>query len=211
MLSARQESTQLAVEHGLVRLVRASDMKAVEVSTGKRSIAQQSGALLVQDINPPLAPVSARPPEAHDGTGTGLRGEYFAGKDFEERRLVRLDPLISFDWGLNKAPDPALPTTFYSVRWTGEIEPRFSEEYVFSSLSDDGVRVWIDGKLIIENWFEHPELLQVGHLTLEAGKRYRIVIEFNEWQRYSLVHFFWQSKRQWRELIPASQLYPPPD
>ena len=211
VLSARQESTQLSVEHGLVRLVRASDMKAVEVSSGKRSIAQHSGALLVQDINPPFAPVRERPSEARDGTGRGLRGEYFAGKDFEERRLVRLDPLISFDWGLNQAPDPALPSTFYSVRWSGEIEPRFTEEYLISSLSDDGVRVWIDGKLIIENWFEHPELLQVGHCTMEAGKRYRIVIEFNEWKQYSLVHLFWQSKRQWRELVPASQLYPPPD
>lgn len=211
VLSARQESTQLAVEHGLVRLVRASDMKSVEVPTGKRSIAQQSGALLVQDINPPLPPVRERPAEARDGTGTGLRGEYFAGKDFEERRLVRLDRLISFDWGHNQAPDPALPNTFYSVRWTGEIEPRYSDDYLISSLSDDGVRVWIDGKLIIENWFEHPELMQYGNISLEAGKRYRIVIEFNEWQKYSLVHLFWQSRRQWRELVPTSQLYPPPD
>jgi len=77
-----------------------------------------------------------------------------------------------------------------------------------STLSDDGVRLWIDGTLLIDNWFEHPELAQSAHIELSAGRRYSIVLEYCEWKRYALVHLFWQSRHQAREVVPRCQLYP---
>jgi hypothetical protein len=209
VVTAKTGNTRLNVEQGLVRLVRASDQNSVEVPAGKRVVAEETGAMIVQESALP-ALISVRPtlPIA-DGAGTGLQGEYFNDIEFKTPVFTRLDPTVDFDWGFESSPDPRIKREFYAVRWTGTLEPRFSESYLISTLSDDGVRVWIDGRLMMENWFEHPELWQVASLDLVAGRRYPIVVEFCEWRRYSLVHLYWQSLHQAREIIPRCQLFPP--
>ncbi len=210
ILDTKTSDTRLSVEKGLVRLVRNSDRMSVEVPAGKRVVAEETGALIVQDSPTPPPPVERSTAPVRDGTGSGLIGDYFTGIDLGESNkvLTRIDPTVNFDWGLESAPVSVLPSEFYSVRWHGQLEARFSEEYLFSTLSDDGVRVWIDGKLLIDNWFEHPELMQSAHLELSAGRRYAIVVEYCEWKRYALVHLFWQSRHQAREVVPSCQLYP---
>jgi hypothetical protein len=196
------------VEKGLVRLVRTVDRKSVEVPAGKRVVAEETGALIVQDSPTPPPPVERSASPVQDGTGSGLTGDYFNGIELGEKVLTRIDPEINFDWGFESAPLPALHNEFYSVRWHGQIEPRFSDDYLISTLSDDGVRLWIDGTLLIDNWFEHPELMQSAHIELSAGRRHTIVLEYCEWKRYALVHLFWQSRHQAREVVPRCQLYP---
>ncbi len=210
ILDTKTSDTQLSVEKGLVRLVRTADRLSVEVPAGKRVVAEETGALIVQDSPTPPPPVERSSSPVHDGSGSGLTGDYFNGIELAERVLTRIDPEISFDWGFESAPLPALHSEFYSVRWHGEIEPRFSEDYLVSTLSDDGVRLWIDGTLLIDNWFEHPELAQSAHIALSAGHRHAIVLEYCEWKRYALVHLFWQSRHQAREVVPRCQLYPEP-
>jgi hypothetical protein len=208
ILDTKTSDTRLSVEKGLVRLVRTADRKSVDVPAGKRVVAEETGALIVQDSPTPPPPVEKSSSPVHDGTGSGLIGDYFNGIDLGERVLTRVDPEINFDWGFESAPVSVLHSEFYSVRWHGQIEPRFSEDYLVSTLSDDGVRLWIDGKLLIDNWFEHPELAQSAHIELSAGRRYAIVLEYCEWKRYALVHLFWQSRHQAREVVPRCQLYP---
>jgi ferric-dicitrate binding protein FerR (iron transport regulator) len=208
ILDTKTSDTRLSVEKGLVRLVRTADRKSVEVPAGKRVVAEETGALIVQDSPTPPPPVERSSSPVHDGSGSGLTADYYNGIELAERVLTRIDPEVNFDWGFERAPLAAMHNEFYSVRWHGQIEPRFSEDYLVSTISDDGVRLWIDGTLLIDNWFEHPELAQSGHIELSAGRRYAIVLEYCEWKRYALVHLFWQSRHQAHEVVPRCQLYP---
>src|SRR5262245_52618675 len=86
--------------------------------------------------------------------GTGLRGEYFDNRDFSAPKLTRVDPTINFNWGTG-SPASAIGSDTFSVRWTGRVSPRYSETYRFYTTSDDGVRLWVNGQLVIDNWTDH--------------------------------------------------------
>lgn len=105
-------------------------------------------------------------------------------------------------------PAPEIKDQF-SVRWTGEIEPRHSEEYTLATLSNDGVRLWIDGKLIVDNWTGHSAAEDTGKIRLEAGKRYPIKLEYYQSGGNSVMKLYWSSPSQKRELVPQSALYLP--
>jgi hypothetical protein len=60
--------------------------------------------------------------------GTGLTGEYFDTSDFTTLRLTRLDPVVDFTWG-TAAPTNTMSADTFSVRWSGQIEPRYSESF----------------------------------------------------------------------------------
>jgi len=68
------------------------------------------------------------------------------------------------------------PTTF-SIRWTGKVQAKYSELTSFYTNSDDGVRLWVNGQLLIDNWNDHPTTLDKGTLQLVAGQRYDIELE----------------------------------
>src|SRR6185436_14434078 len=89
----------------------------------------------------PSAPVvvTVNPPPI--GSGIGLRADYYDNIDFTGAHLRRLDPVIGFDWGTGP-PDPSMGADQFSVRWIGQVQPRFSETYTFYTVSDDGVRLW---------------------------------------------------------------------
>src|SRR4051812_10109116 len=80
----------------------------------------------------------------HAGTeaGTGLLGQYFDNKDFTNAKLTRTDAQVNFTWGYG-APASGVGAETFSVRWTGQLVPHTSENYTFSTSTDDGVRLWI--------------------------------------------------------------------
>ena len=87
--------------------------------------------------------------DAIQGTGNGLLGEYFNSTNLTNRVATRVDRTIQFDWQQGRAL-PALGVDNFSIRWTGQIEARFSENYTFTTSSDDGVRLWINDRLLID-------------------------------------------------------------
>ncbi len=141
------------------------------------------------------------------GLGTGLRGEYFKGKDFATPAGVRTDPTIDFDWQLG-APLSGMDPDRFSIRWRGKIEPRFSETYTFLAYSDDGVRLWIDDKPVIDDWHSHFATASAGTIALHQGKRHDIRIEYYEDDISANLSLWWKSPKQPFEVVPASQLYP---
>lgn len=107
----------------------------------------------------------------------GLKAEYFDNPNFEGTPKVRTDKTINFE-PANQAPDPFLPPSPLSIRWTGKLVPNVTGEYVLSFTSDDGVRVWLDGELVIEDWNVHARRDEKAVVSLEKGRSYDLKVEY---------------------------------
>jgi hypothetical protein len=137
-----------------------------------------------------------------------LRAEYYSGTDFNTLKDTRVDSTIDFDWN-SGSPSSLLEGDNFSARWTGQVQPKYSETYTFSTFSDDGVRLWIDGQLLIDNWTVHAPTENQGQITLQAGQLYDIKLEYFENTGRAVSKFSWFSLSQTKEIIPQSQLYLP--
>jgi beta-glucosidase len=121
-----------------------------------------------------LIPAGAKPGEQ------GLKAEYFNNMDLSGQPvLVRIDRQVHFDWG-GGSPDPAVRTEQFSARWTGKIVPPVSGKYRLGVMTDDGVRLYIDGKLVIEYWKDRGPTADVIAMELEAGRAYDVRMEYYE-------------------------------
>ena len=95
----------------------------------------------------------------------------------------------------------------FSVRWTGYLEPRFSETYTFHTNSDDGVRLWVNGQLLIDNWTIHPPTENTGTIALTAGRWYEVKLEYYQAAGAPTIQLFWSSPSQPKEIVPNSQIF----
>ncbi|MBA3707318.1 MAG: PQQ-binding-like beta-propeller repeat protein [Planctomycetes bacterium] len=138
----------------------------------------------------------------------GLTGEYFNTADFKEPALVRLDPTIDFPWG-SSAPDPAVKQAPFSVRWTGSVTPKFSETYTFTTTCDDGQRLWVDGKALVDDWVPHGPTDKSGTIALEAGHAYEITMEMFQAGGAASARLMWSSPSQPAEVIPSDRFTTP--
>ncbi len=154
-----------------------------------------SSAVQVNVTNP--APVN--------GNGSGLKGEYFKKEDFKELKLVRIDPIIDFDWRTGK-PTAGLDNDHFSIRWTGFVQPRSTGNNTFYVTATDTVRLLVNGQLLI-NANNKNNTENRGTITLTAGKKYSIKLEFVEKDKEASVRLEWASPQQLRQVIPRSQLY----
>lgn len=135
----------------------------------------------------------------------GLIAQYFEGIDLQKAKATLVDSTVNFDWGMG-APNPAVPADKFSVRWTGYILPEFSEEYIFSTVSDDGVALWVGNSLIIDNWKDHTATEDKGTIYLEAGRWYPIQLEYYDNAGNAVIKLSWESARQTKQIIPTERL-----
>ncbi|MCC6461392.1 MAG: PQQ-dependent sugar dehydrogenase [Saprospiraceae bacterium] len=146
------------------------------------------------------------------GKGQGLRGAYFFDPEAQfdgAPVLVRTDTIINFDWA-NGSPAPdLLPVDYFTVRWTGNVQPVFGETYTFSVSSDDGCRLWVGDSLLIDKWVPQADTEHAGSITLQGNQQYPIRLEYLEIGGGASVKLFWNSARQPKEIIPRRQLYLP--
>ena len=113
------------------------------------------------------------------GQQIGLKGEYFNNKNLAgEPALIRVDKKVDFDWG-NGSPDDKITPDNFSARWTAKMTPPTSGRYEFSATVDDGVRVFVDGRAIIDDWPDHVGT-STGSVSLVAGREYDIRVEYHE-------------------------------
>lgn len=82
--------------------------------------------------------------------------------------LVRDDPAINFDWG-SGSPDSRIPPDNFSARWTRWYSVNPAGAYTFTMTSDDGSRLWVDGSLVLDTWWDHAPLARTATLTLSSG------------------------------------------
>ncbi len=117
-------------------------------------------------------------PPAETGEKNGLLGEYFDNMELKGQPVLRrVDWQINFDWGLG-SPAPEIPVDHFSVRWTGKLAPKKSGNYLISHFSDDGMRVYLDNELVIDEWYIQTACMKPKRIVLEAGRQYNIKIEY---------------------------------
>ena len=112
---------------------------------------------------------SATPSLTPDSQATGLKGEYFDNVDFTSLKVTRTDTKIDFTW--TGAPATGVGVDSYSVRWTGYLKPLYSQTYTFYTTSDDGVRLWVNGELLIDNWSSHAPMDDSAQISLPLRAR----------------------------------------
>ena len=139
----------------------------------------------------------------------GLTGEYFNGPNFERKVLTRIDPAVDFDWNW-QYPGPGVQREYFSVRWTGKLYAPKSGTYRFSALADDGVRVWVNGKKVIDEWRKQDDSHFAGDIPLTGGRLYDLRIEyFNDWKG-SVISVFWEmlinNRPSYRSVLPRQVL-----
>jgi hypothetical protein len=149
-------------------------------------------------------PIDPKP--ATNGTGDGLTGSYFNGMNFETPVYSRKDANINFAWA-DGSPNAAVNAEQFSARWTGQIQPRHSGEYTFYINSDNGRRVWINNQLVIDKWIDDYNIEYSGKITLAAGQKYDIKVEYFENFGGADCKLEWSHTSQPREVVPTSQLY----
>jgi glucose/arabinose dehydrogenase len=142
------------------------------------------------------------------GSSGGLTAQYFDNIDFTNLKLTRTDATVSFDWG-NGSPDPLIGPDSFSVRWTGTITPTFSQAYTLYTTSDDGIRVWFNGAVLIDNLTDHAPTENSGTTAvLTAGQAYPIQIDFYENGGGATATLSWSSASQPKQIVPQARLAP---
>jgi hypothetical protein len=137
----------------------------------------------------------------------GLKGSYFQGTNFDSLVGTRTDAQVDFVWS-GSAPITGLGTTVYSVRWTGQILAPASGTYTFATTSDDGVRLWVNGQALVDNWTGHAPTTNSGTITLTGAERYDIKLEYFQNKGGATISLAWTRPGATSEVIPSPDLFP---
>jgi len=145
------------------------------------------------------------------GAGTGLIGDYFNSADriFNEPiDTTRIDKIIEFFWNSSSPIPGRISPDNFLVRWTGLVQPAKPGDHTFHVRSDDGIRLYLDGELIIDDWTNHAPTTNSEDYIFESNKPIPIVLEYFEAIGGAQVQLMWSSKYYNNDIIPTSQLYP---
>lgn len=138
----------------------------------------------------------------------GLRGEYFETADLDSAavRTIRTDSTVNFAWGAVIPTGTMIAAAdTWSARWSGFVTPLYSQTYTFYTNTDDGARLWVNGKLIIDQWM-NTGVEQSGTIALTAGQRTAIKLEYFQSTGTAAASLSWSSTSQAKQIIPQSQL-----
>ena len=109
--------------------------------------------------------------------GSGLTGRYYNGWEMEGEPVVtRVDPMIQFNWIYAK-PHPGLDANRFCAVWTGTLKAPESFEGCIGISSQDSMRLYVDGELVVDSWGEKRGADPV-EFSFELGREYAIRLEF---------------------------------
>ena len=141
------------------------------------------------------------------GQGGGLRAEYFNERDLTRPALTRNDGAIDFNWGRG-SPAPQVDGDTFSVRWTGRITAESAGTYTFHAGSDDGVRVWVGGEMVVDAWVNRGYDTSSGTADLPAGEPVDLKVEYYENSGAARATLEWESADVPRQIVPGGRLSP---
>jgi beta-glucosidase len=144
-----------------------------------------------------------------DSAGTrvfGLRGDYFDNPKFEgEPRFTRRDRTVNFGWTLN-SPGRGIPFDWYGVRWTGALRVPAGGARRIGVEGNDGWRLWVDGRVAIDNWAKRSYGAHLAPLNLAGGTSHDVKLEFRETTGNARVKLVWDAgvRNDWRAKIDSA-------
>jgi beta-glucosidase len=143
------------------------------------------------------------PPEQF---GNGLRGEYFDNPRFARPpRFVRTDLKLDFGWTLN-SPGPGIPFDWYSVRWTGTLTVPKSGVTRIGVEGNDGYRLYLDGRVLLDNWKKQSYGARFASLSLRPGTTHQLRLEYFETTGNARLKLLWNAGvlNDWRAKIDSA-------
>jgi hypothetical protein len=139
--------------------------------------------------------------------GTGLAAEYFPVPTLAGApAVVQDDPAIAFDWK-GVAPVAGVPVVGFSVRWSGQVYVPAAGEVTFHVICTDGVRVFVNDSLIIDEWNNQPKSQFTAKVKLDGAEFYPIVVEYYNQTGGALIELRWSSPSIAATVVPTSALY----
>ncbi|MCK6474126.1 MAG: protein kinase [Planctomycetes bacterium] len=140
----------------------------------------------------------------------GLLATYFRGRDHDPKAeiLKRVERQVDYDWG-GGSPDDRVPNNDFSARWEGYVRIEEAGTYVFSPIADDGVRVWINGKQILEDWNIHPPKAIEGKVELTKGL-HEFRMDFFEAGGGAVIRLHWHREGEQDRVIAPGALFHDP-
>ena len=151
------------------------------------------GAHFLRDAKPIPVSVLTTP----DGK-PGILGEYFRGPDFKGPPVfTRIDSNIDFDFGQPPIPEfvaNVYDSANFSVHWTGFLTPTESGDYKIGATSDKGCRLYIDGKLILEDWTHPGTRTKLTSFHFEKGRKYAIKLDYYQTKGDSVARLVWTTE-----------------
>jgi cytoskeletal protein CcmA (bactofilin family) len=142
--------------------------------------------------------------------GTGINKQFFDGVEGLQSGdlpdCVELGGIVDYAWQQGSPDDEVLGDSF-SARMTGYMEGKFTEEVTLEFIVDDGIRVWVDDKQIIDSWEPHSDAVVEGTFDMVAGKMHKLVIEYNDLGGGATCIMRWKSPSQELQVVPIQYLY----
>ncbi|MEM6261949.1 MAG: PA14 domain-containing protein [Bacteroidota bacterium] len=124
-------------------------------------------------------------------SGNGLMATYYHGRWYQQEILSRIDPEVNFDWG-NASPDHKLDEDYFFVRWEGKLYTPESGLYTFTLAADEGVKLWVQGKLLIDAEEQSVEGSLSAEIYLDGRQLHDIKLEYQEQEGKAYVRLYWQ-------------------
>ncbi|NIK76463.1 hypothetical protein FHS15_001588 [Paenibacillus castaneae] len=166
-------------------------------------------SMLISIILPYNLSISQAADSISNGTNYGLKGEYYKNSGpseyrFEDLMSTVIDPDINFSSLEGTFMTLVGQNDHVNVRWTGQITAPFSENYTFWMIGDNGFRLWIDNKLVIDHWVDDWDKEQTSSpIPMAAGQKYDIKIEYFENDGGSNLFLRWGSQSVSKQIVPA--------
>ena len=126
-----------------------------------------------------------------DGITNGLKAEYFKGMNFEKLIATQNDLEVNNEWAAS--PTKEMPQDAFSIRFTGKIKASETGQFEIATMSDDGLRLWIDNKLVIDNWTDHSPKMDTVLQLFEKNKFYDIKLEYFENSGDATIKLLWKT------------------
>jgi hypothetical protein len=144
----------------------------------------------------------------NDSAGAGISGTYYDNENFTGTSVTRTDPAIDFDWA-SQSPAAGIGADTFSCRWTGRVRPTHSETYTFYTFTNDGVRLWVDGELLVDHWVQQSGGIEwSAQMTLQSGRWYTLQMDHYEGVGNAVARLSWSSPSTPKQVVPQSALSP---
>jgi hypothetical protein len=174
----------------------------------------QPGILRIRALQPGDAAYEPAPQVEHyvyvappgKAIGNGLSATYYNQANLSQAVAGQIDSTIDFVWG-NRSPLPSVQHGSFSVAWEGEVESPVSGTVNFTTLTDDGVRLWVNNQLIINHWQDQIATEHSGSVVLAAWQRVPIRMEYYQNQAYGMAQLSWTGSGIPQQVIPKDFLY----